>query len=63
VLELKLVERTTGKALYTRQNLQHRGRYEVATDQTQYFDESTTALTRVSQEVARQVVSSILEVF
>ncbi|MBI4890476.1 MAG: hypothetical protein HY821_07600 [Acidobacteria bacterium] len=62
-LDLKLVERTTGKVLYERQNMEIRGRYEVAVDQTQYFDESTEALRRVSAEVGRQVVSSVLEAF
>ncbi len=62
-MEIKLVQRESGKVLYERTNLEHRGRYEVATDQTQYFDESPGALNRISQEVARQVVSSVLEVF
>lgn len=62
-LDLKLVERATGAVLFERQNYEFRGRYEIATDQTQYFDESATALERLSGEVARQVVSSILEAF
>ncbi len=62
-LDLKLVERSTGKVLYERQNMEVRGRYEVAVDQVQYFDESAEALRRVSAEVARQVVSSVLEAF
>lgn len=62
-LDLQLVERTSGKVLYERRSMEVRGRYEVAVDQAQYFDESNTALQRVSQEVARQVVSSVLEAF
>lgn len=62
-LDLKLVERATGKVLFERQNYEFRGRYEIAVDQAQYFDESSTALERLSREVARQVVSSILEAF
>lgn len=62
-LDLQLVERESGKVLYERRNMEIRGRYEVAVDQAQYFDESNTALQRVSQEVARQVVSSVLEAF
>lgn len=62
-LDLVLVERESGKVLYERRNMEIRGRYEVAVDQAQYFDESNTALQRVSQEVARQVVSSVLEAF
>lgn len=63
IMNLTLKERTTGKVLYKRDNMEVRQRYEVATDQLQYFDESTVALQRLSQEVARQVVSSVLEVF
>ncbi len=62
-LDVKLVERATGKVLWERQNYEFRGRYEIAVDQAQYFDESGTALERLSREVARQVVSSILEAF
>lgn len=62
-LDLKLVERETGNVLFERQNYEFRGRYEIAVDQAQYFDESSTALERLSREVARQVVSSILEAF
>ena len=62
-LDLKLVERATDKVLFERQGYEFRGRYEIAVDQAQYFDESATALERLSQEVARQVVSSILEAF
>lgn len=62
-LDVKLVERETGKVLFERQNYEFRGRYEIAVDQAQYFDESATALERLSREVARHVVSSILEAF
>jgi hypothetical protein len=60
-MNLRLVERSTGKVLYDRQNFEYRDRYEVAINPVQYFEESETALTRLSQAVARQVVSSILE--
>ncbi|WP_321474367.1 LptE family protein [uncultured Paludibaculum sp.] len=62
-MNISLKERKTGKVLYSRENMEVRQRYEVATDQLQYFDESTVALQRLSQEVARQVVSSVLEAF
>ncbi len=62
-LNIKLVERSTGKTLYERRGMDVRQRYEVATSQEQYFDESAVALGRLSQEAARQVVSSILEAF
>jgi hypothetical protein len=62
-LDVKLVERESGKVLFESRNMEIRGLYEVAVDQEQYFDESATALQRVSEGVARQVVSSILEAF
>lgn len=63
IMNISLTERKTGKVIYKRDNMEFRQRYEVATDQVQYFDESTVALQRLSQEVARQVVSSVLEAF
>lgn len=62
-MNISLVERTSGKVLFKRQGMEIRQRYEVATSQEQYFDESTMALSRLSQEAARHVVSSILEAF
>ena len=62
-LKLKLTERATGKVLFEREYLEVRQRYEVAVDQTQYFDESDEALQRLSGEAARRVVSAVLEAF
>jgi hypothetical protein len=62
-LNISLVERATGKVLFNRPNMEVRQRYEISTDQIAYFEESGTALQRVSQEVARSVVSAILEAF
>ena len=63
VLSLNLQERATGKALYSRPAMELRERYEVSVDQVAYFEESDTALERLSRDVARTVVSSILEAF
>ena len=63
VLQLTLTERTTGKVLYTRPSVEFRERYEVSIEQTAYFDESEPALERLSREVARQVVSSVISAF
>jgi len=63
VIELKLVDRVSGKMLFERSRMESHGRYEVTTNEIQYFDESSTALDRISREIARQVVSSILEAF
>jgi hypothetical protein len=62
-MNLTLTDRRTGQVLYTRQGLEVRQRYEVSIEQTPYFDESEAALDRLSKEVARQVVSSLLEAF
>jgi len=63
VVNVTLTERATGKVLYTRQGLEIRERYEIASQLPQYFDESSTAMQRVSRDVARTVVSGILEGF
>jgi hypothetical protein len=43
--------------------MEYRARYEIAVDQRAYFDESDAALERLSREVARAVVSRIVEDF
>lgn len=62
-LTLTLRDRGTGNVLYRRDNYEVRQRYEVSVDQRSYFDESEVALERLSQEVARHVVSTVLEAF
>jgi hypothetical protein len=63
VLQLTLYDRESGKVLFTRPTMEVRNRYEIAIDPKAYFEESDTALERVSQDVARTVVSSVLENF
>ena len=60
-MTLVLRERASGKELFRRNNLEFRERYEITGDQQSYIDESDAALARLSQAVARQVVSTILE--
>jgi hypothetical protein len=62
-LRVKLIERATGKELFSRPSMEVRERYEVSVNAAQYFDESDAALDRVSKSVARQIVASILENF
>ena len=62
-LRLSLLERATGKTLYTRPNFEVRERYQISIDPAAFFEESDSALARASQQTARQVVSSILENF
>jgi hypothetical protein len=61
-LSLTMVDRA-GKVLYTRPNLEVRERYEISVDQRAYFEESESAMDRLSRDVARAVVSSVLENF
>lgn len=63
VLQMTLYERSSGKVLFSRPAMEVRNRYEIALDPKAYFEESDTALERVSQDVARTVVSSVLENF
>lgn len=62
-LQITLTDRTSGKVIYTRPNIEFKQRYEISVDQSTYFDESDVALDRLSRDVARTVVSSVLEAF
>jgi hypothetical protein len=62
-LNLKLIERTTGRVLYSNPNLGTRGAYQVAVDPHQYFDERDTAFARLSSELAQKIVSLIIDNF
>lgn len=63
ILSVILRERVTGKVLYQRLNMEFRERYEISADQLAYFEESDIALDRLSRDVARSVVSAVLENF
>ncbi len=52
-----------GKVLFTRPNLEFRDRYEISVNPGQYIDESQATLQRLSREVARTIVSAVLENF
>ena len=62
-LQLTLTDRKTGEVIFNRPNMEVRERYEISVDPKAYFDESGPAMTRLSQDVARSVVSAILENF
>jgi hypothetical protein len=53
----------TGKVLFNRPSMEVRQRYEIAVDAAGYFDESGPAMDRVARDVARSIVSSVLENF
>lgn len=63
VLAITLTERATGKVLYTRPGLEWKQQYEISVDPRAFVDESDAALERLSRDVARSVVSGILENF
>ena len=62
-LKITLEERATGKILFTRPSMEVKERYEISVDPKVYFDESGPALQRISRDVARSVVSAVLENF
>ena len=49
--------------LFSRNGAEYRERYEISIDPKAYFDESGTAMERLSKSVSRTVVSAILENF
>lgn len=63
-MQVNLVERATGKVLFSRPSFEMHQRYEISvTSSRQYFEESDAALDRLSRDVARDLVSAILENF
>jgi len=62
-LSITLTERTTGKVLLSRPNFDVHNTYQISPDATQYFEESDPALKRAGQEVARSIVSAVLQNF
>jgi hypothetical protein len=61
-VRISLVDKS-GKVLFDRPGMEVRERYEVSVDPTVYFDESEFAMRRLSKDVAKTVVSAILENF
>jgi lipopolysaccharide assembly LptE-like protein len=62
-LSVTLTERATGKVLFNRPNFDVRETYQISPEATQYFEESDPALKRAGQQVARSIVSAVLENF
>ncbi len=60
---VKLIEQRTGKVLFSRANWGIREDYELAVDPHQFFDESGPAQDRLCRDVARDLVSSVVENF
>ncbi len=62
-LQITLTERTSGKVLYQRNGFEFRERYTISVNPQAYFDESSTAMARVSKDAARSIVTAVLENF
>lgn len=58
-----LTDRKTGKALFTRPQFDWKQQYEISSNPRAFFDESDAAMDRLSRDVARMLVSAILENF
>jgi len=62
-LDVDLRDRASGQSLFRRERMEFRERYEISVDVDAYFEESDPALERLSHDVARTLVSAILEGF
>ncbi len=62
-LQVRLTNRADGKVLFDKPGAEFRERYEISTDPTAYFDESGSSMERLSKDVARTVVSDLLNAF
>jgi hypothetical protein len=62
-MQVTFTERATGKVIFTRPTFEMHQRYELSISAGAYFDESDAALNRLSRDVARDLVSAILENF
>ncbi|HEX4772345.1 MAG TPA: LPS assembly lipoprotein LptE [Bryobacteraceae bacterium] len=63
IMSINLTERASGKVLYSRPALTIKENYEIASDPHQIFDESGPAMQRLSQNLARDIVTSVVENF
>lgn len=61
-MQIRLVGKD-GKVIFQRPNFTFQDRYEIAINPGQYLDESQATLVRLSRDVARSVVSAVLENF
>ena len=63
ILTVNLLQRSTGRVLFSRSGWAFRQYYEIASDPHQFFDESGPALDRLSRDVAQDLVTSVVENF
>lgn len=63
MVQVTLTDRATGKVIFSRANMAWDERYQVSSNPQQYFDESGTAILRISSSMAHMIVSAVLENF
>lgn len=62
-LRIRMIDQTTGRALYQADDLVFRDQYQVSAQAQTLFEEDTVALRRMSRDAAQTVVANILENF
>lgn len=62
-MQITLRDRSTGKILFQNNAYEFRNNYQILIDPQTYFDETGTAMQRVSKDAARTIVTAILENF
>jgi hypothetical protein len=62
-MQIALRDRATNAVLFDRPRFEARQIYEISIDPKGYIDESTVGLDRLSREVARSIVTAVLENF
>jgi len=63
MMQLSLRDRATSAVLFERPHMEFRQNYEISVNPQAYFDESEVAMDRLSRDVARFVVSAVLDNF
>lgn len=63
IMQLSLRDRATNAVLLDRPHMEFRANYEISVDPRAYFDESEVGMDRLSRDVARSVVSAVLDNF
>ena len=63
IMHLSLRDRATSAVLFDRPHMEFRQNYEISVDPRAYFDESEVGMDRLSRDVARSVVSAVLDNF
>ncbi len=62
-ISINLIERRTGRVLYSQPAMGFAQNYDIAVDPHQFFDESDPAFDRLARDMAHTIVSGVLENF